>query len=894
VRNLVVTTVDEVDDTVSGTSAVSAQIVVMACNYYCSELTVTANSSGVWTTDFDSLVDISPGASGSATEYDGDGDATQVNWYLLDPYFIVRPNSDYIVGVDWTPSTAVTLRIDGNLIATETSYEWGDVYFDDIDFDIQPGQTVVLSDGNYTKTHVVIDLAVTSYNTTANTLSGTADPGWLTIEAYDESSWEQKDVEANESGEWTTTFSSVVVDIGTLATIYQSDDDDDQTEIFWFIPDPHIWAYPQNNYVYGTRWPANAEITLTIDAARESWTETANEYGNVYFDLDDFDLLPAHELEMIDASGTYLQTHRVRDIKVTVIDLEADTVSGTADPGSELIVCAEIDTGQYWTRVCHTVDADGVSGTWQADFSGSIGISAGTYGYVQQYDEFENLTYVYWAVSITVPVITGQETLSTPEETPLLIELAHLHVTDDDSTYPDDFTLTVMTGDNYTLEGHTITPVLDFNGTLTVPVKVSDGTNDSNVYHLQVTVTPVNDPPEITDSDPVSVTMSEDGDPVPFSLILYATDVDGDTLTWSISSQATNGIAAASGTGLSKTIGYTPNQDFNGSDSFIVQVSDGSGGADTITVNVTIEAVNDPPVVSNIPDQNIDQGETFNTINLDDYVEDVDNAKEALNWTFSGNTDLTVSIVSRVATITIPLDWSGSETITFTATDPDGGFDSDFATFSVNAAGNNPPVITESDPVVVNMSEDGDPTPFSLTLHATDDDGDTLTWSISTPASHGTASASGDGTSKAIGYTPNLNYNESDSFVVQVIDGNGGSATVTVNVSIQPVNDPPVITGQAQPLMTPEETALLIALTDLNVTDVDDNYPDDFTLVVLPGDNYSVDGNSITPDVGFIGDLLVNVKVNDGELDSNVYQLSVMVIEKAIEGFQIFLPLIVH
>ena len=43
-----------------------------------------------------------------------------------------------------------------------------------------------------------------------------------------------------------------------------------------------------------------------------------------------------------------------------------------------------------------------------------------------------------------------------------------------------------------------ITPAADFNGTLTVPVMVNDGTADSNVFTLSVSVTAVNDPPEIT------------------------------------------------------------------------------------------------------------------------------------------------------------------------------------------------------------------------------------------------------------------------------------------------------------------------------------------------------------------------------------------------------------
>jgi parallel beta-helix repeat protein/VCBS repeat-containing protein len=186
---------------------------------------------------------------------------------------------------------------------------------------------------------------------------------------------------------------------------------------------------------------------------------------------------------------------------------------------------------------------------------------------------------------------------------------------------------------------------------------------------------------------------------------------------------------------------------------------------------------------------------------------------------------------------------------------------------------NNKPVITESSPQLVTMSEDSLPTPFSLTLHATDADGDILTWSIATPALYGTASASGTGYSVEVRYTPNANYYGSDSFVVQVSDGKFKD-TLTVNVTIQPVNDAPVITGQNL-LSTPQNTPLTITLADLLVTDVDNTYPTGFLLNVLAGADYTLDGNTITPALDFIGTLTVPVKVNDGLADSNIYDLSV-------------------
>ncbi len=99
------------------------------------------------------------------------------------------------------------------------------------------------------------------------------------------------------------------------------------------------------------------------------------------------------------------------------------------------------------------------------------------------------------------------------------------------------------------------------------------------------------------------------------------------------------------------------------------------------------------------------------------------------------------------------------------------------------------PVITEGATVGVTMSEDGAPTPFGLTLNATDPDGgDTLTWSV-TMAMHGSATAAGTGFSQVIGYTPIANYNGSDSFIVQVYDHKGGIARITVNVTITPMTD---------------------------------------------------------------------------------------------------------
>jgi len=106
-----------------------------------------------------------------------------------------------------------------------------------------------------------------------------------------------------------------------------------------------------------------------------------------------------------------------------------------------------------------------------------------------------------------------------------------------------------------------------------------------------------------------------------------------------------------------------------------------------------------PPVVSNIPDQAIDEGQAFAAIPLDGYVSDFDDPDSVLTWTATGQNQLHVTIgPGRIATVTTPnADWFGVETITFTARDPGGLTGSDQATFTVRPV-NDPPVLAPIGP----------------------------------------------------------------------------------------------------------------------------------------------------------------------------------------------------
>jgi hypothetical protein len=126
----------------------------------------------------------------------------------------------------------------------------------------------------------------------------------------------------------------------------------------------------------------------------------------------------------------------------------------------------------------------------------------------------------------------------------------------------------------------------------TIPANVaSDAAGNANVAATSTdnTVTYVSSaPPVITEGASITVTMSVNGNPTPFALTLHAADSNLDPLTWRIVTPATSGTAGVGAT--TGIVAYTPVSNYRGADSFVVEVSDGNGGADRITVHVIIAA----------------------------------------------------------------------------------------------------------------------------------------------------------------------------------------------------------------------------------------------------------------------------------------------------------------
>ena len=106
-------------------------------------------------------------------------------------------------------------------------------------------------------------------------------------------------------------------------------------------------------------------------------------------------------------------------------------------------------------------------------------------------------------------------------------------------------------------------------------------------------------------------------------------------------------------------------------------------------------------------------------------------------------------------------------------------------------------------------------TPITGTVVATDVDSATLTYALGTQAANGTVVVNTDG---SYTYTPNLNFNGTDSFTFTASDGTIGSNTATVTLTVAAVNDAPVNTVPGAQTAQ-EDTPLLIA--GLSVADVD-------------------------------------------------------------------------
>ncbi|WP_274015968.1 tandem-95 repeat protein, partial [Vibrio parahaemolyticus] len=390
----------------------------------------------------------------------------------------------------------------------------------------------------------------------------------------------------------------------------------------------------------------------------------------------------------------------------------------------------------------------------------------------------------------------------------------------------------------------TYTPNDNYHGTDSFTyIVTSGGVSESTT--VRVDVTPVNDAPVAKDDTAIT----DEDTPVTIDVLPNDTDVDGDKLSIQSASviEAQGKVEIVDG-----KLVFTPAENFNGDAEITYTVTDGSL-TDQATVKVTVNAVNDTPVVeSNIADQTLAEDFTPYSIDLNTAFSDVDGE---LTFSVSGNSNIQVAIVNGIATITPTADWNGSETLTFTATDPSGESVSQPVNFTVTPVADiqaDKTTVVEDTPTIIKVLGND-------TFEGKDK---VVSLDAENGPKNGTVIVNSDGT---VTYTPNDNYVGEDTFTYVVTSG-GVSESTTVEVNVTPVNDAPVAKGDIA--TTQEDTAVTIDVLP-NDTDVDGD-----TLSIqsasVPSDQGTVeivDGKLVfTPAENFNGDAEIIYTVTDGQL----------------------------
>ncbi len=383
---------------------------------------------------------------------------------------------------------------------------------------------------------------------------------------------------------------------------------------------------------------------------------------------------------------------------------------------------------------------------------------------------------------------------------------------------------------------------------LTISASVSDGVNPTANDSDSLIVNRVNDAPVAKDD----IATTQEDTAVTIDVLPNDSDVDGDKLSIQSASvpEAQGKVEIVDG-----KLVFTPAENFHGDAEITYTLTDGAL-TDQATVNVTVNAVNDTPVVeSNLADQTLAEDFTPYTIDLNTAFSDVDNVDGELTFSVSGNSNVLVSIENGIATISPIADWNGSETLTFTATDPSGESISQTVNFTVAPVADivaDKATVVEDTPTIIKV----------LGNDTFEGDGKVVSLDTNNGPSNGTVSVNPDG---SVTYTPNDNYHGEDTFTYIVTSGDVSEST-TVEVNVTPVNDAPVAKDDIA--TTQEDTAVTIDVLP-NDTDVDGDKLSiqSATVPEAQGKVEIVDGKLVfTPAENFNGHAEITYTVTDGQL----------------------------
>jgi hypothetical protein len=419
---------------------------------------VTADSEGNWTADY-----AHPGSAPDEQEtldlrighvffipeqWDENGNSTKFWWQPPNPRFETNLTQNFIHGFGWTPGTSVTLTVDDasngvgvdytETQAVRTDNPWGSDPWVGFEHPIsmEPGDTVILTDGNIIKKHVATHVTVTSIDVDADTISGTAEP-FAKVDIWTDTPdcCVDRSIFADSVGKWMVDFSipgdeereAQTVDLkpGSGGQVAENDDDGDTTNIRWQVPNPSITVYPDEDIIEGNEWPLAATLTVQIgDPDQPDYQTTTTllpadqNHALPWFRLDlvsDFNLQPGQLVTVSDTKTTKQTMIVPRNI--TLIDLLTDTIHGRAESNITNVVLWIPCGGNDCPVRIKDVNADG---NWSVNFGvpgeqpwedDIVDIQPETTGGIYQADaDGDGTLYLEWRVSNQPPVAnTGSD-----------------------------------------------------------------------------------------------------------------------------------------------------------------------------------------------------------------------------------------------------------------------------------------------------------------------------------------------------------------------------------------------------------------------------------------------------------------------------------------------------
>ncbi|MEW8008613.1 MAG: putative Ig domain-containing protein [Candidatus Thiodiazotropha endolucinida] len=402
-------------------------------------------------------------------------------------------------------------------------------------------------------------------------------------------------------------------------------------------------------------------------------------------------------------------------------------------------------------------------------------------------------------------------------------------------------------------------------GTHAVTVAATDpaGLTDSQSFTLQVLDD--NRPPSASD---IAVTTEED---VVLSIVLQGQDIDGDSITYSIVTQPLNGQLS----GVAPNLLYTPNADFNGSDSFTYLTHDGLLDSPTATVDVTVSSVNDAPAIASVP---VTSGIENQAYQYQVQVNDPDSN----TFSYSLTTSPAGMSIDANGLIAWTPDYAaaGDHPVTVAVQDTLGASGEQFFTLTI-ADTNRAPVLEPLSDITLDAD-----TTLTLTLNASDADGDELTYQVEGLP----AFAHHQDTS--IDITPGGNNLGTHGPVVVTVSDGVDSQTLSFTIT--------VVQGNRAPVITSAPTAFVIEGDEWRYTLVADD-PDGDSL------NYAMiqapSGAALNPATGLITwptagvvlgnyDFLFNVVDGNGGVAEQAVSIQVMPAERALShvGTEFWIP----